>query len=790
MNGSPREEENDDFLNNIDYDKLISVIKKSFFWVIAILLFTNAIAFIYVRYTKPLYESTSDLKLDVKSDASILGLNNINEHQNFNNLSGEIELIKSRIFYNKVIDFLNLQTTYYTKGNVNDDERYNSSPFIVKDSLKSNVLYDQPIFVDILDNQTFILTYTVDEEEITGTYGFGETIRNEHFLFTFYLTKNYNPEVSNTSYYFIIHSEAALVNYLDKNLTVEPLNLNANTIRISFTDHNRYKARDLVNAIDSIYLRYTQEEMIKANKQKIDFLNTTLDQTEERLEAYENYFEDFTIGNKTIDLNADMSRSIMVMEQLDSQKLASKRELKYITGLEQQIGSKKLFVVNIPENIVGAEDLNTSLQELNALIDERELLLSSYKENTFAVRKKEQEVEILKTNIRGLLQEYQNQLENEISRVNRRKALLEQSFEQLPSKGTEYGKARRNFSLYEEFLLSLMQSKAEFEIARAGTVTDFKILAPATLSSEPIFPNTLIIYGIGIVSGFIFSFLFIGVRYLLHNKISSQSELEHLSIAPVLGVVPYYNSERMKTSKLVIDKSPRSAISEALRSIRTNMDFIRANNSNRIISVTSTISGEGKTFISVNLGAIIAMSKQKVIVVDMDMRRPKIHLAFSGENDNKGVSTVLINKFTAEECIRHSEVEGLDYLPAGPTPPNPSELILGEELDLLFETLRDKYDVIILDTPPVGLVTDGVLVMKKADLPIYVVRADYSRKSFIKILNRLIKMNKFKNISVLLNSLTHLHGRGYGYGYGHGNGYYEETPARKRTLAGLTNLFK
>lgn len=787
------EEGGKDFLDNIDYDKLLSVLRRNVVWVLAILLFVNALAFIYVRYTKPLYESTSDLKLDIKSEASFLGLNAQAEEHSISNLSGEIELIKSRIFYSKVIDVLDLTTTYYSEGKINDDERYRNSPFIVKDSLKSGLFYDKPIHVDILDARRFILSYELDGREISETCRFGETVTSKHFEFTFFLSGPYHPDFSSASFYFIINSEANLIKYLEKNLSVEPLNLNANTIRISFTDHNRLKARDLVNTIDTLYLNYTQEEMIKANKQKIDFLNATLNQTQERLAAYENYFEEFAIDNRTINLQSDMGRAIIVMENLDSARLALARELGYLRELEAQISSDSASVVNIPESITGSGDINNILEKLNELVRERTLLLASYKENTYTVKKKDQEIEFLKKGILEAVKENQELLQEELARIDERKTLLAEKFEQLPSKGTEYGKAKRNFSLYEQFLLSLMQSKAEFEIARAGTVTDFKILSPATLPVRPIFPNSLMVYGIGFVSSIILSLLFVGTRYLLHNKINSVGELEKLSMAPVLGVVPFYDTEKLKGSRLVVDQSSRSAMGEALRTIRTNMDFLGGAGDNpKIISITSTVSGEGKTFVSVNLGAIIALSNQKVIVVDMDMRRPKVHLAFSSENGSKGVSTLLINKYDVDACIRPSAIEGLDFLPAGPTPPNPSELILSDELDRFLQELKKRYDVIILDTPPVGLVTDGVLVMRKASLPIYVLRADYSRKSFIKTLNKLIKMNKFKNISIVFNSIKYLHGRGYGYGYGYGygNSYYHNKPVKKKSFAGLTSLFR
>jgi capsular exopolysaccharide synthesis family protein len=201
------------------------------------------------------------------------------------------------------------------------------------------------------------------------------------------------------------------------------------------------------------------------------------------------------------------------------------------------------------------------------------------------------------------------------------------------------------------------------------------------------------------------------------------------------------------------------------------MEFLRVSEGSKIISVTSTVSGEGKTFFTINLGGIISLSKQKVLLVDMDMRRPKIHLAFSNQPVNKGLSTILINKHSFKECLLHTDLENLDYLPAGPTPPNPSELIMGQEVDLLFGEMRQQYHTIILDTPPVGLVTDGILAMKKADIPIYVIRADYSRKDFVNTLNRLAKTNRFRNLSIVLNSVEITGKRGYGYGYG--KGYYE-----------------
>ena len=478
------EESGSDGLEKLDFQKLASVFRRSILWIFFILLFTNTIAYIYIRYTKPVYESYSDLKLDVKSEANLLGFNALKENQNLNNISGEIELIKSRLFFNKVIEAVDLNITYYAEGKINDEERYQNSPFEVRGNLKDQSFLDRQIKVEILNPTQFQLKYVIGDDEIVETYRFGQKINNAWFDFSIYLTSNYDPATGNASYYFIINSDRALLDYVSSNLVVEPLNLNANTIRISFTDYNRYKARDLVNAIDTLYLNYTQEEKNKANKQRIEFLDQQLAQTEIRLEAYEDYIEDFTISNKSLDLKQDMGRSIMMMEEIDSQKVLVRREIEYLSSLENRLGTDQTLLIRMPESLPNADVVNTAVEELNTLLNERAILLSSYNQNTYAVARKNQAIDQATQSISENVSRYKTMALRELDRLQKRSQILQESFESLPSKSTEFTKVQRNFSLYEEFLLSLMQSKAEFEIARAGTVTDFKILSSGAMSKN------------------------------------------------------------------------------------------------------------------------------------------------------------------------------------------------------------------------------------------------------------------------------------------------------------------
>ncbi|MBL6444832.1 polysaccharide biosynthesis tyrosine autokinase [Fulvivirga sp. 29W222] len=751
----------------VDFEKALTVLRKSIPWVLIIFIITNLGSYLYIRWTKPLYESESELKLDVKSDATELGLTGLTENKNLNIISGEIELLKSKLFFNKVIETVDLSISYYTAGKVLNDEKFETSPFIVDYTLKNPSLLDRQIFITILSNSEYSISFSDNANSKAQTHKFGEPVTTPDMEFIIYLTEYFAPQ-GDRNFFFIINSERSQINYLSRNLTVEPLNLNANTIRIAFKDHNPLKARDLVNAIDTLYLNYTEEEKNLENKQKIEWLNSELKQIEHQLEGYEDYFENFTIKNRTNDLDEDLRKTIIAINAIDSQRYELTKKIKATEQIQNEIKIGGLDTLKYSLGVY-PKFISDMLTELTELLNEREHLKLSYNESTYAFKKKDQEIGNLINNLQTQLKTLTERYTSEIQDLMIRKRKLESSFIELPGKSTEYNKNQRFFKLYEEFYLSLMQSKAQFQIAEAGTTTDFKILSSATLPQEPISPKIIIIYGIGLVAGFFMSLVFVSIRYLLHNKISAIHEIERLSNAPILGSIPS-TSDKIGMTQLVIDKKPKSAVSEALRSIRTNIEFMVPGGKDRVISITSTIGGEGKTFVAVNLGAIIALSKKKVLLLDLDMRKPRVHLAFQDKYIGKGISTILINKHSVEECIQKTAVENLDYIPAGPTPPNPSELLLNGEYDSLINKLKHDYDIIILDTPPVGLVTDGILAMKKANLAIYVVRAHYSRKIFLNTLNRLISVNQFKNIAVILNATSNIGANSYGYGY------YEEKP--------------
>jgi len=766
-------------LESIDFDKIRQVITKSLPWIAASFIIGLLVAFLYLRYTHPIYNSGSILKLDIKSESGLLGIQNPLE-QDIKGLSGEIEILKSRLFLSKVTEAVNLDISYYYPAPSRFfsnlvDERFGNSPFKVKYDFIKPSLVDKEIYLQIIDETTYELR--IDENEPLRLL-FGERIVNDNFIFTISKTKFFDDQKSYKDFFFIVNSKEAFTDYLENNVAVEPINFNANTVKISLSDPNPIKAKRLIDAIDTIYLNYTKEVKNLASQQKIQFLESQMEKTSMELHEYEDYFEKFTIENRTTDLSSDLSKTILMLNELDSQRFQIRNHLTSINALKKQLSENvQLSNANVPKSF------QAPLKEYNELIKERELKLDNYNENTQVIARINHSLSIARETANQRFDEYEENLIKSRKEIKQKRAILESNFSELPSMGTSYNKNQRLYSLQEEFYFSLIKSKIELEIAMAGTVTNFFILSPASLPTTPVHPRKLIIYGMGVVFGLIISILIVALSYLLHDKITSQKDLEKRISIPILGLIPKYMQEKLDFTKLVVNENPKSPVSEALRAIRTNMEFMNTKEKVKVISVTSTVSGEGKTFIGVNLAAICAYSGQKVIVVDFDMRKPKVHMAFDVPKSNKGVSTILIGKHSIDECLEQSKVENLSFIQSGPTPPNPSELILSSNFLDFLEGLKERFDVIIIDTPPVGLVTDGILVMKNSDLPIYVVRSEYSRMSYIKSIQRLITNNRFNHMSVILNGVRY--GSGYGYGYSYEAGYYEES--EKERSAG--NIF-
>ncbi|MEQ9006399.1 MAG: Wzz/FepE/Etk N-terminal domain-containing protein [Ekhidna sp.] len=428
-----------DFFESFDLERFWYVLKRSKFWLVGFVILTTSLAYVYVRYTKPVYNSESIIKLEFESEANVLGLVEVVNTQERNEISGEIELIKSRLFLSRVAESAKMDVSYHVYGRYLTDERYKNSPFRVSYKIHDPIYFNRPFDIEFGAEDSFKLTFIKGGEETSQTYNFGDEIQTDGFNLLIERTENFDSSDDNR-YFFIISSRDALISTLQENLNVIPENFNAKTIKVSYSDHNKYKARDLVDLIDSLYLDYTREVKNVAIEQKIQFLNSQIESTEKKLSEYEDYFEEFTIENRTTNLGEDLNRTIEQLALLDSQRYFLKKSMNDFNLIHKQVNAKGAIAVNpfLMEQL--PKSLTESITEYSKLQQERELKLASYNETSYIIEQIDTKLDKSKNLLVDLLETYEETLEDRMAQVDRRRNILENNLTQMPSMGTEYGK--------------------------------------------------------------------------------------------------------------------------------------------------------------------------------------------------------------------------------------------------------------------------------------------------------------------------------------------------------------
>ncbi len=783
------------FNEEFDLKLFVNIAKKNAIWFTLFIFSAILFSFLYLRYTEPVYEASAVIKLSDENQAGIVLDKTSEVFENINQLAGDIELMRSKIITKRALERMPVEISYYAKGTVLDYEMYRNSPFSVEIQLKDSSISGIPFFVEFEDKNSFILRYSYQgNKNITKPYKLNEWVLLPFANFKFKINdfdniSNQQMEFEQSAYYFVINDLNQLVNEVVKRITVTPLNFEAKTVLIKIKENNPVKAAEIVNNITDEFNLYDVERSSEAANKILEFIDTTIYSVNLGLSDSENALEDFKKESRIFDPKEyiqDVSEKINVLE---SQRAELQFELYLYQKMRAEINENEevsIFLVQLT-GINKDGLINNELAALHDLLNERDQLLVQSTTQTEIYKSIQLKIESQKNLLVKIIENEESTLKAKISNLDQQLNQWESNYSTLPEKQAAFGRLSRLYAINEKFYALLLEKKAEFSITRAGFVPKNIILEKAQPSNVPVSPKRLLIISTSLIIGFVASFLLIITRYLFHDEIGIIDDIEPYTDAAILGIIPKYKRE-IPISQMLVDKNPKSIIAEAFRSIRTNLQFISNEQESKIIAVTSTISGEGKTFNAINLAGVIAFSGKRVVILDLDLRKPKIHLGFNVEN-NRGVSTLLIGKDSLESCVIKSSIENLDFITAGPVPPNPSELIISKKMDELLDHLKTTYDIIIIDTPPVGIVSDGIPMIKRADFPIYILRANYSRKLFIHNINKLINESKIEKLSLILNGVdlarlkygygynyTYSYGYGYGYGYtyGYGYGYYEE----------------
>jgi len=762
------------FVNTtFDIEVLKLVIKRNWYWCLLIFTLFSVTGYLYLRYTKPIFESRMLIQINSENQgADILDFKDVRQE---GSIAKEIELLRSQLLFKKAISDLPLRVSQYAKGEFLTEKRYKQGGMEVKPLLlKDSSLCDVPIYTSF-ENDLIVLNFTHGGKNHQFKLPPNKVVSTPFFDVKIDINdlEGFKSDASVNQLYFIFNNLNTISAQLAQGLSVEPVDQRARTVEVSYRSHSPILASDIITSITNNFFKYDENLKKESADNVLDFIAVQLDSLSKELGHSKDsvmYFQRRENITNPGHLSTSISEKI---ERLKNEEREILEELRVLKVVENKLSRNpnSIEVYRLIPDIIGQSyegSLNSQIKELYQLIEQKEDLAYKVTSENDNIIKLEKRIEIRKESINGIIKSLTERSKEKLGIIQTDIARVEKQYFQLPEKQMELARLTNIQELNEKYFALLTEKKVIYSISNAGYTSNNKILNSASKASTPVFPVKSMVYSATLFLSFSLSIGLLLLRYLTFNQISQVSDLQ--SITPknvgLLGTVPL-RKVKMVNSALIVNEHPKSAISESFRTLRTNLSFVKKDL--KTIAVTSTISGEGKTFLVLNLAGIIAMSGKSVLVVDLDMRKPKVHLGFNKHNE-KGMSNLLAKHCEIEEVVQKTSLEGLEFISAGPVPPNPSELILSKTFEDVVEKLKERFDIIIFDNPPVGLVSDGVQLLSKVDVPIYVFRANYSKRRFVEKLKEISVIDDIKNINVVLNGVD-IKRSTYGGNYG---GYYSE----------------
>lgn len=732
-------------------------------------------AFIYLRYSTNIYSAAGTML--IKNDKPSANSNDrvediISGGNRVQNLQNEIEIIRSRPLMTRVVDKLNLEFNYLVEGRVKDMNVYRATPFTVEFAEASDDTRPFSMKIDIQNNGQFRLN------EGAESFNFGDVISYQHRK----IKVNKKGNVSPGALYTVSWRPAENVaGSLINSLKVMPKTAGTGILLISMEATSSQMAADIVDNLMTEYGRMTVEQNNYSADSMLAFIDERLRKLKDEIDSIQlielNYRQKENLFD--IDLQSENYFSVLA----DINKAITEQELKNVTAgnIETYISDKQNKFNRVVPSALGLEDitLNEVVSGYNKAQLERQVLLNSnIPPQNPAVKEAEEVIEKQRENLIENLKNIRGSYGKTISKLQQGINSQQGELKGMPYKIKELAEIQRQLST-KVALYSLLEGKREeTAISRASTLSNSTVIEKARTSGIPVKPNRKVIQILAIAIGFIIPALIIFLIELLNDKVTTRADVEKATDTPIVGEIGHSYSNNV----LIVNKTSRGMVAEQFRIVRSNLQYVLGNTPNPVILVTSSYSGEGKSFVSTNMSAVMALAGKKTVLLEFDIRKPKI---LSGLNMTKsaGISNFLVGKARLEDLIvKAPDYENLFILPCGPIPPNPSEIILDEKVTEMFNWLRQNYDVIIIDTAPVGMVSDAMTLGKFADCTLYIVRQGHTFKKQLILIDELYRQKKIPKVSIIINDVKlkagygyYGYGRyGYGYGYGEKEGYFEE----------------
>ncbi len=736
----------------------------------------------YVKTTPKTYEVTgvmlmSDKKRNNFGGSSEEFLKGSSYLSSSNGLEDEISVLMSFTNMLNTVQQLDFGITYYVERNFLEHEIYEDKPFIIRLDTGLQVSGLKVHVVPNFEAGTYRvwakakyagmfsagLQKPVDnfvkDFELDKTQQIGEPFRSDHLNFAIDFDKGY-VFPHDAKYMFIPASNPDITAYYRAKTSTTPLSEESNIITISTSGEDTKKEKDFINTLMQTYIKSEQEKQNEKGKRTIAFIDSQLDKSTQNLETAEGNLQNVqSSAGSLVGSASDRGAAVFNdLSRLKDDQGKARSKLEYLGELITHMGSDD---GGTPSTIsaanVGAPSLSNLIDQYNQAVNElstKRLTERQQSAPTIALARK---VQTQRNQIIQSAQDARRGAQLELEQVTARVNQLEYQLNQLPQSSRQVSIATRKYDLNASINTYLMEKRYEAEIAVSSDQVDKYIVDPARVKDGgPVAPSKKKALGMALAVGLLLPLMFILVLDFFNDRITDLEELKRLSPIPVLSTVPTSKQQRITVN------DDRSVLAEGFRTARINLQYLNANVDRQVVGITSSSSGEGKTFCSVNLATVMALGNKRTLLMDADMRRPKVHERLGLELGN-GLSTYLIGEASIDEVIRKSDIPGMDVITAGPIPPNPLELFESPRLAELIQQLRGRYDQVVIDASPMGVVSEFKILVQQLDITLYVVRQGYTRRPMLRSVNELYRTDKLKRIDLLLNDVKA--GDGYGYVY-------------------------
>lgn len=749
-------------------------------WFVVSIIICIACAWGYLRLTTPIYNISATVLIkdekkgggaSMSSDLEKMGLEGFVSSSS--NVDNEIEVLRSKSLAREVVNNLGLFVTYMDEDEFPSKELYHTSPVLV--SLTHQEADKLPGRMEI--NMILQLTgalgvqITVGEKEYRKQFDkLPAVFPTDEGTIAFFANndtlsavcpENITKERHITA--FINRPFSVLKEYVNS-LSIAPTSKTTSVVVISLENTNTRRGRDYINKLLEMYNINANNDKNEVAQKTAEFIDERIGIISKELGSTEQDLENFKRSAGITDLSSEAQIALTGNAEYEKKRVENQTQINLVMDLQRYMKGNEYEV--LPSNI-GLQDAASAgaIDRYNQMLVERKRLLRTSTENNPTIINLDTSIRAMRTNVQATLdatlkglQITKEDLAREASRYSRR-------INDAPTQERQFVSIARQQEIKSGLYLMLLQKREENAITLAATANNAKIIDEALADDNPISPKKMLVYLAALVLGV---GLPVGVIYLIgltKFKIEGRADVEKLTSLPVVGDIPLADE---KTGSIAVFENQNNLMSETFRNVRTNLQFMLENGKN-VILVTSTISGEGKSFISANLAISLSLLGKKVVIVGLDIRKPGLNKVFNIPKKEHGITQYLTNT-TANlmDFVQPSDInKNLFILPGGTVPPNPTELLARGGLEKAIETLKANFDYVILDTAPVGMVTDTLLIGRVADLSVYVCRADYTHKAEFTLINELAENNKLPNLCIAVNGLD-LNSRKYGYYYGYG----------------------